>query len=254
MQIDLQESKGKTIVYKSERDLKFKGLEKLENTGLCDTPFTMICNGKPSSGKSLFCENLIRNHYCVKGKKTCFSYIAYCCPESSQGSYENSFIGDLNPDDVYDNISTQILEEIVDKAYEIKENGTKKNPKFSLLILDDLGSELRQGGKDGGVKKFLKRLLQNYRHLHMSVVICCQTYMSLSSDHRNLCRLLVQWQTNSVIELERLWAEWGSSLTKKQFIEDFWPYIFDEKYNFLQFDRHRSTMCKNYNLLDIKKI
>jgi len=258
MEIDLQDTKAKTIVYKSTRDCKFKGLDSnfCSDTGLPDSDFTMVINGGCGTGKSLFTENLVRQFYSInKGKKTVWSYIAYCCPEASLDSYENSFVKDLNSDDVYDSLDTDILNEILDKAIETKESGTKKNPKHSLLILDDLGSELKQGGRDGGVLKLLKKTLQTFRHMHLSVIICTQNIMSMHSHHRNIVRNLIQFKSSSIPEIERIWLEFGSKFTKKEFIEDFWPFIFDEKYNFLQVDRHNDfQMCKNYNILDIKKI
>jgi hypothetical protein len=62
----------------------------------------------------------------------------------------------------------------------------------------------------------------------------------------------VQFKTGSVPEIEKLWLEWGAGFKKDEFINEFFPFIFDKKYNFLQVDRYLGfQMCKNFQKLTI---
>ena len=251
MKIDVSKSDSDIKVFKSTRDAKFPTLK----NGNCTLPtesFTMILNGSPGSGKSLFIENLIRNFYNTSGKHTVFSNISYFCPSASQDSYEDSFVGDLDDDSIYTELNTETLNEAYDKALETAAEGTKKKPLFSLIVIDDMASELRQGGRDGGVKKLLLKMLRNFRHANLSIIISVQGYLSLDPQHRNVVRNLVQFKTGSFPELEKIYLEWGSNMKKDTFINEFIPFIFDKPHSFLQIDRYKSfKMCKGFQALDI---
>jgi GTPase SAR1 family protein len=256
MKIDIKKAGSQIKLFKSTRDRKFPSLKFEDGSnGLPSESFTMILNGAPGSGKSLFVENIIRNFYNTTGKHTVWSYIAYFCPTSSQDSYENSFAEDLDTDDIYDELNTTTLGEAYDKAAETSAEGTKKKPKFSLIIIDDFASELRTThGKDGGVKKLLLKMLRNFRHVSLTILISVQGYLSLDPQHRNVIRNLVQFKTGSFPEIEKIWLEWGAGMDKNTFVNEFFPFIFDKKYNFLQIDRFREfAMCKSFNPITIHK-
>ena len=155
------------------------------------------------------------------------------CPTASQDSYEDSFVGDMNEDDIYDKLTYDTLLDVYEEAKEVAAEGTKKKPKFSLLIIDDMATEL----KDKQVKRLLLLMLRNFRHIGLSIIICSQNYMALDSQHRQIMRQLVQFDTGSVIEKDRLFIEWFSHIPKQSFFTIFWDYIFDEKYQFLMCDR-----------------
>lgn len=254
MKIDIKKSNNEIKLFKSTRDKKFTGVNLAEDSPLPSESFTMILNGAPGSGKSLFVENIIRNFYNVKGKQTVWSYIAYFCPSASQNSYENSFVADLDSDDIYDELNTSTLGEAYEKAKETAESGTTRKPKFSLVVIDDFATELRTThGKDGGVRKLLLKMLRNYRHVNMTVILSVQGYLSLDPQHRNVIRNLIQFKTGNYCELEKLFLEWGSNINKNDFINKLIPYIFNEKYNFLCIDRYKEfAMSKNFNPITIK--
>ena len=254
MKIDIKKSNNEIKLFKSTRDRKFTGVNLAEDSPLPSESFTMILNGAPGSGKSLFVENIIRNFYNVKGKQTVWSYIAYFCPSASQNSYENSFVADLDSDDIYDELNTSTLGEAYEKAKETAESGTTRKPKFSLVVIDDFATELRTTfGKDGGVRKLLLKMLRNYRHVNMTVILSVQGYLSLDPQHRNVIRNLIQFKTGNYCELEKLFLEWGSNINKNDFISKLIPFVFSDKYNFLCIDRYKEfAMSKNFNPITIK--
>lgn len=254
MKIDIKKSNNEIKLFKSTRDRKFTGINLAEDSPLPDQSFTMILNGAPGSGKSLFVENIIKNFYNVKGKTTVWSYISYFCPSASQGSYENSFVEDLNSDDIYDELNTTTLGECYEKAKETAESGTARKPKFSLVVIDDFATELRTThGKDGGVRKLLLKMLRNYRHCNMTIILSVQGYLSLDPQHRNVIRNLVQFKTGNFCEIEKIWLEWGSNINKNDFVHKLIPFVFNEKFNFLCIDRYKEfAMSKCFSPFTIK--
>ena len=123
-----------------------------------------------------------------------------------------------------------------------------------MVVIDDFATELRTTfGKDGGVKKLLLKMLRNFRHVNMTVILSVQGYLSLDPQHRNVIRNLIQWKTGSFPEIEKIWLEWGSNINKNDFISKLMPFVFNERYNFLQIDRYREfAMAKNFNPICIK--
>jgi hypothetical protein len=251
MKIDLSPA-GTTIkLSKSTRDQEMPGLKFEKNScGLSKNSFLMYIVGRPKSGKSHFVESLLRHNYNVKGKSTCWDYIAYFCPQSSQNSYDGSFVGDMVDDDIYDELDVNTLNEAYENATETGAEGTTKKPKFSLIIIDDFAVEL----KDKGVKRLLLKMMRNHRHVGggLSMIILSQNYMALDSMHRQIVSNLVMFDTSSVIEKERLWTEWFSMIPKQEFMTSFWKFIFDKKYNFIQCDRLNDfKITKNFQPIEI---
>ena len=232
MKIEIKPAGSNIKLSKSTRDNVMKGL-KFGDCGLSDTAFTKYIVGRPGSGKSLYLESMIKHNYNIKGKQTCWDRIFYMCPEASQGSYEDSFVDDMDENDIYDKLTYDTLLEVYEEAQEVSSEGTVKKPRYSLLIIDDMATEL----KDKAVARLLLKILRNYRHIGLSVIICSQNYMALHNQHRQIIRQLVQFDTGSILEQEKLWEEWMSHIPKREFYDVFWPFIFDKKYEFLQCDR-----------------
>jgi len=249
MKIEIKPAGSNIKLSKSTRDNVMKGL-KFGDCGLSDTAFTKYIVGRPGSGKSLYLESMIKHNYNIKGKQTCWDRIFYMCPEASQGSYEDSFVEDMDDDDIYDTLTYDTLLKVYEEAQEVSAEGTPKKPRYSLLILDDLATEL----KDKAVARLLLLMLRNYRHIGLSIIICSQNYMALHSQHRQIIRQIVQFNTGSILEQERIWTEWFSHIPKKEFLTTFWDYIFNEKYEFLQCDRTKDfAIHKSFRPITISK-
>ena len=106
MKIEIKPAGSNIKLSKSTRDNVMKGL-KFGDCGLSDTAFTKYIVGRPGSGKSLYLESMIKHNYNIKGKQTCWDRIFYMCPETSQGSYEDSFVEDMDDDDIYDKLDEE---------------------------------------------------------------------------------------------------------------------------------------------------
>ena len=82
----------------------------------------------------------------------------------------------------YDELTYETLNDCLEK---IKGD----DPKFNnAIIIDDMTASL----KDGDVKKLLKQLIYNRRHLRTSLFFLCQTYISIERDIRKLFSNIVQ--------------------------------------------------------------
>jgi len=248
------ENKGDTevLISKSTRDLCMSDKIPI-NCGLSNCPFTSYIVGKPGSGKSHYIESLMKKQYQTgSGKQTCFDSIYVVAPETSKTSYKNSYICDCDPDKVYDELNYKNLQEIYDGIIETKESGDdkKKNDNYySLLVIDDCASELR----DKNVQKLLLKLLRNHRHLHASVLIVSQNYMAINKDCRDNLRQLVQFSTTNRKEKERIQFEWVGFLKVKEF-ENLWEFLFKEPYQFLMADRKTEEIHKTFNKIEISEL
>lgn len=254
MQINEQKGDTEILLSKSTRDLVMS--DKIPtNCGIANTPTSYLIVGKPSSGKSHFVESYVKKQMRTgSGKATCFDSIYVICPESSQSSYDKSFVCDCDPDKVYDELNIANLTEVYDGICETKELGDESNKKgdnfFSLLIIDDCASEL----KEKRVEKLLLKMLRNHRHIHCTIIIVSQNYMATSKNCRDCIRNLVQFSTTNIKEKEKIRFEWLAQLKTKEF-DHFWDFLFkDQKYQFLQCDRKTDAIYKTFNKVEISGI
>jgi hypothetical protein len=169
-------------------------------------------------------------------------------PPSSRSALDDGKIMEqLDSKKVFDELNLDTcdeIQEIIDKTKEEGDEEDDGDDAFTLLILDDVQASLR----DKGVDKCLRGWLSNYRHQNLCVVVCVQSYISLSKPCRDLFRCLIQFQTPNSKELSRIHEEWCGGMTSDEFRELF-KYVFDKRYNFLFIDRQEQTFCKNFNRL-----
>jgi hypothetical protein len=248
----INETKGDTeiLLSKSTRD-KIMSAKIPVNCGINNTPSTSYVVGKPGSGKTHYVESLLKSQYrnSKSGITTCFDSVFVVSPASSQDSYSNSFVKDCDPEKVYDTLNYNNLADIYEGIKETHDLSDKDNNFFSLLILDDVATELREKN----VQKLLLRLLRNHRHLSLTIIIISQNYMALEKNSRDNIQCLVQFSTNNIKEKERIRIEYLGHLKQKEF-EVLWEYLFKEKYQFLMVDRKHDTIHKTFNPLNITGI
>lgn len=253
MKINVTKGDTEILVSKSTRDLVMS--DKIPvNCGICNVPTSYLIVGKPGSGKSHYVESYMKKQMRIgSSKATCYDSIYVVCPESSQSSYDKSFIVDCDKEKVFDELNIANLNQIYDGILETKEQGDdkKKNDNyFSLLIIDDCASEL----KDKHIQKKLLKLLRNHRHLHCTIMIVSQNYMAIEKNCRDCIRNLVQFSTTNIKEKEKIRFEWLANLKTKEF-DYFWDFMFkDQKYQFLQCDRKTDEIYKTFNKVEISGI
>jgi len=139
---------------------------------------TTVLVGRQGSGKTSLLINLVKTLF-----KKCFHNIYVVMKETSRMSLDNNiFDNNLPEEQLYEDLTPEVLNELYEK---IKSNA--KNGEYSLLILDDQQSEM----KNPLVVKTLKKMVANQRHLHLVNMIILQNYQALDKSIRKIINNLI---------------------------------------------------------------
>jgi hypothetical protein len=242
---DLEEVEIKNAV--EPQVFKYKCDDKIEDIPypLPDTIFRMACIGRSGSGKS----NLIQALTQSTGKKRIynrrFSNVFIVSPSvASQANRPK-----LPSDRFY--TSVKDLDEIFDRI--TNEEGMEGR---TLIILDDLGSELKKSGEETVI---LKKLFNNGRHIGrpiiddetgeqlesgaVSVMISAQKLTQLPPYLRHqLTHLAIFDPRNTKTELQTLYDEFFSC--EKDIFNSILSKVFSKPYNFIFVD------CRNCEIFN----
>ena len=255
MKITTSEGDTKLLMKESLRDDVMSSKLPV-NCGIPNTPAMIYIVGRPGSGKSLMVESLMGEQWSIgKGKETCFDSIWYFCPRTSQGSYKNSFMEDLDPDKTYEDLSPDNLWDVYNQIQDLNPPdlkdkwGRKVEPKYSCLIMDDVITEINSKA----VKPIVARMSKNHRHLRVVIIIISQNYMLLEKNTRDCVSHLIQYNTTNLRERERINEEWVGWANNREF-DEFWSYIFDKPYEFLIANRRTDEYHKTFNPITIEDI
>jgi len=206
-----------------------KKLNTYELTKFMNSHSTNMFIGAPGSGKtslvfSLFKSKELFNHV--------FENIYLFQPTHSRGSMEDDIFENLQ--NKYDELTYENLENVMN---DIKQQDSKYR---NCVIFDDQGAYL----KNKEIKKLMKELIYNRRHLRTSVFFLCQTYRSIELDIRKLFSNLFVFKVSKK-ELELIFdelveedADWVQPISKL---------VFDKKYNFLFINTETGRLFKNWD-------
>jgi len=244
------------LIKKSLRDDVFdKSLKDLPECGLPNTPSFLYIVGRPGSGKSLMLESLFSSNYCIgKGKQTCFDKVFYFTPKTSEGSYEGSFVKDLDPDRIYNDLNVDNFLDVIEEVEELNPPdlkdkwGRKVKAKYSCIIFDDMISELASSR----IKPIIGKIGKNFRHLRLMIIVVSQNYILLPKVTRDNVSHLIQYNTSNKLEKERLMFEWFGEFDRKEF-EVFWDFCHQEKYSFIIANRRSDDYHLNFCPLEYTK-
>jgi len=169
-------------------------------------------------------KNGIRQSY-----KKCFDKILICSPTLGQGkSMKKDPFTDVSPDRKWKVFNLQVMDEIF-KTLE----ANREEDEHSVLILDDIGSQLR---KSAGAEKQLVSLLQNRRHMFCSVFILVQKFKDLAMGIRNNLSHFATFRPKNQKEMEAICEE-TMPFNKKNY-QQIMNYVFDntDMFSFLMID------------------
>lgn len=134
--------------------------------------FTIFAGGM-GRGKSSTVVSLLKNVF-----RKCFHTIYFIIPEGSRMSIDGDFLGkNIPPDQLFGEISVEILEGIYERMKDESKEGYK-----SILIIDDMGAML----KDKHIQKTLAKIITKIRHLKTSVWLLQQNLKQLPKILREL--------------------------------------------------------------------
>ena len=138
------------------------------------TSFYLVVAGAPRSGKTSLVLSLLRKVNGWKNYHGKFWNMIVCMPTPSRSSIKDNI---FDHDDIlyYDELDSDMMSEVLE-FLEV-ESSQKRN---TLLIIDDQTASL----KNGQTLKQLNSLVQNRRHLRLSIIMICQYYNSIPLTNR----------------------------------------------------------------------
>lgn len=212
--------------------------------------FCMNINGYSGSGKS----NLLQNLFKMKNKKgkkcsfkCCFHRIFYVCP--SQESVEKNVFSSLPDEYKFTKLNDFLINyieilknddddnkgKVVDNCEHEKKRDKLTNPpkkkkhKEVLVIMDDVGTEIRLGENE----KLFNKMVANRRHNHVSIINITQRMMQIPPSIRGNLSHLISFKPKSIQEEDIIFD--FTKLPKKE-LRSFFNFIFKEKHDFLLID------------------
>jgi len=156
------------------------------------TSFNIIL-GKMGSGKTSLITNYVKTIF-----KRAFEHIIVFMPASSRRSIENDIYGkQLPPGDLYDTLTEDGLDEVIDKLEENSEN--EEN---TLLIIDDFQAAL----KDPDIQQRLQKIVTRMRHMRTTIFILQQNFQKLPKFLRELVTNVITFNVGKS-QLNKLFDE-----------------------------------------------
>lgn len=190
---------------------------------------TNLLIGKPGSGKTSTMTSWFQSKLLLK---KVYHTIYLFQPSHSTASLKENIFEDLP--NKYDELTYETLNDCLEK---IKNDDSKY---CSAIIIDDMTASL----KDGDIKKLLKQLIYNRRHLRTSIFFLCQTYLSVQKDIRKLFSNIFIFKV-SIAELDLIFEE-HIELNKEQ-ITSIRKFVFDKPFNFLFLNTDSGRIFKNWD-------
>ena len=169
--MEIREIKSKLHVYNSKNNLDKILDPKLSEELPNYNGFNFVICGSSGSGKTTLLYSLMKQGKrkgIRHGYKGLFDKIYIVSPTIGNDSIKNDPFKSLPENQIYKELTLENLDEILQNL----ESNRKEN-KNSLLILDDVGSELK---KSKAIEKKLISLIQNRRHISLSIFMLLQKF------------------------------------------------------------------------------
>ena len=194
---------------------------------------------KSRSGKSSLITSLLTNR---RVYRNAFHNVIIVIPRHSFHSMDpkhNPFLL-LDEEKIYHEFNYEILDHIYNQIMmysELEED--------TLLLIDDYASEL----KNGDVLKLLNTLVNNRRHLRLSIWMSVQTYKSIPLSNRKTINMLVLFKCMNKAEIKAIWEEM-TFLPKEVFFE-LLHYVFKKQFDYLVLDRDNNEYYRKFNKIEV---
>jgi hypothetical protein len=143
-------------------------------------PNVTLFLGRGGSGKSTLLISFLKSKPLFK---RIYHKIILFCPPNSRGSINGDFWAkNLEPEDIYDELTLENLQEAYDIAEANRDEGLR-----TLIIFDDVQKQMK-----GECEKLILHMINNRRHASLSMWFACQNYINIPKQVRqNLTDLFV---------------------------------------------------------------
>tara|TARA_R110002111_G_scaffold236513_2_gene297793 strand:- start:1242 stop:1982 length:741 start_codon:yes stop_codon:yes gene_type:complete len=208
-----------------------KRLEKYDLTKFLNKHSTTLFIGKPASGKT----SLISAFFNKGPLHKIFHNVFLFQPSASGASMSNNIFETIPDDQQFNELNGENLQSVMDT---IKEEDKKFN---NCIIFDDMTAYL----KNNDVKKLLKELIFNRRHLRCSVYFLVQTWFSIEKDIRKLFNNIFLFKA-SRNEQENIFEEVLDE-SKKVLIPQINKMVYDKPYKYLFIDTDSQRLFSGFD-------
>lgn len=164
---------------------------------LPNTAHYLVSAGPPRSGKTSALMSLLTQKN-PRIYRKCFHNIMVIMPASSRKSLKEDPFDSLDDEKVFDELTPEVLDSVAEMARERMEDG-----KQSLLFVDDMAANL----KNNDCLKAWNTLINNRRHLRLSIWCIVQTYKSIPLSNRRTITHMLLFKPNNRKEGEAITQE-----------------------------------------------
>jgi len=172
--------------------------------------------------------------------KKIFENILIFIPPSSRSSIAGDFWSkNLPEENIYDELNYQNLSDAYQRCKDNAEEGYK-----SLIIFDDVQKNFK-----GDCEKMLLDIFNNRRHIRTSIIMCVQSYKSLSKMARSAITDLIIFKVNKS-QMSDIFNE--QIETMKPVFEQVLNISFKKPHDFISIDTNTQRICLNWNEILIK--
>ena len=222
---------------------------------MCDTPLSdnipeplpnkshfMVIVGAPGQGKTSTMVSLLTSIGANRAYRGVFENVYIFMPPNSRASLGNKLFDKHNPEKVYDELTTQTLNDVYEKIKQEASEGYN-----SLIVLDDVGASLKNKENE----RLLKNLIWNRRHLRTSIWSIQQTYSSLPLSMRKSISHLIMYACRNKREYYSVFEELIQQ--DKEDADSITKYIYTKPHTFMFLDCESGEIYKNFNKLIVEK-
>ena len=197
---------------------------------LPNSSFAMALVGSSGSGKTSLMSSIVTSNVkngVRQSYRKLFSKIILCSP--TLASFKNDIWGKIPKSQKFETFSLDFLEQVEEIAGEAwKEN------RQTLVILDDIGATLK---RDRKAETKLVSMLQNRRHIGLSVIMLIQKWRDLPTGVRANLTNVALFRPKNNLEKEAIFGELlPMSKNKWDYIYDYVYNVGEDKYSFLFID------------------
>jgi hypothetical protein len=198
----------------------------------------MVMAGAPGSGKSSLALGLLLTKGESRVYRKVFHNVFVFMPLHSMHSLKKNTFENHDPEKTFHEIDSESLE----KVYAMVQ-GFAGDEKNSLIVIDDMTADL----KNNENLKFLMMLINNRRHLRLSLWFLVQSYIAIPLSLRKVISHLVMFHPSNKKEYLSLFEE---LLHLPRHVADaITQYVFKNKHDFLVVDIVNGNLYRNFNKL-----